>query len=60
MNLRKITLRYMGWCPGIDNAAKFIPDMDIPDVKIRKIGAILIAALSFLTFAAYSIHLRGF
>ena len=57
MNLRKLTLKYFGWCPGIDNAAKFIPDGDIPDVKMRKIGAILMAALSFLTFAAYSIHL---
>ena len=57
MNLRKLTLKYMGWCPGIDNAAKFIPDRDIPDVKIRKIGTILMAALSFLTFAAYSVRL---
>ena len=57
MNLQKIALKYMGWCPGIDNAAKFIPDGDIPVVKMRKIGAILMAALSFLTFAAYSIHL---
>ena len=57
MNLRALTLKYFGWCPGIDNAAKFIPNGDIPDVKTRKIGAILIAALSFLTFAAYSIRL---
>jgi hypothetical protein len=31
MNLRKITLKYMGWCPGIEAAARFIPDKDIPN-----------------------------
>lgn len=30
MNLRRITLKYMGWCPGVDNAARFIPDYDVP------------------------------
>jgi hypothetical protein len=28
MNLRKITLRYLGWCPGVKSAARFIPDRD--------------------------------
>ena len=28
MNLRKITLRYMGWYPGVKSAARFIPDRD--------------------------------
>ena len=28
MNLRKITLKYMGWCPGIESAARFIPEKD--------------------------------
>jgi len=32
MNLRKVTLRYLGWCPGIDHAAKFFPDRDVPDI----------------------------
>ena len=49
MKLRALTLKYFGWCPGMDNAARFIPDGDIPDVKMRKIGAILMAAFSFLT-----------
>jgi len=30
MNLRRITLKYMGWCPGVDSAARFLPDYDIP------------------------------
>jgi hypothetical protein len=28
MNPRKITLRYMGWCPGVKSAARFIPNRD--------------------------------
>ena len=57
MNLRTLTLKYLGWCPGMDNAARFIPDGDIPGVKMRKIGAILMVALSFLIFTAFSIRL---
>jgi hypothetical protein len=34
MNLRKITLRYMGWCPGVKSAARFIPDQNIPPSKV--------------------------
>ena len=33
MNLRRITLRYMGWCPGIKSAARFIPDMIVAAFK---------------------------
>lgn len=29
INFRKLTLRYFGWCPGIDSAINFIPDKDI-------------------------------
>lgn len=32
MNPRKVTLRYLGWCPGVDHAAKFFPDRDVPDI----------------------------
>ena len=28
MNPRRYTLRYMGWCPGVKSAARFIPDRD--------------------------------
>ena len=28
MNLRRLTLRYMGWCPGVKSAAMFIPDKE--------------------------------
>jgi len=29
MNIREITRRYLGWCPGYDSAEKFIPDRNI-------------------------------
>jgi len=29
MNLREISRRYLGWCPGYDSAEKFIPDRNI-------------------------------
>jgi hypothetical protein len=29
MNLREITRRYLGWCPGYDSAEKFIADRNI-------------------------------
>ena len=34
VNLRKITLRYMGWCPGVKSAARFIPNQNIPPSKV--------------------------
>jgi len=34
MNTRKIILKYFGWCPGIDAAAKFIPNQNIRPSKL--------------------------
>ena len=34
MNLRKISLKYMGWCPGVKSAARFIPDRNIPPTRV--------------------------
>jgi len=48
MNLRKITLRYMGWCPGVKSAARFIPERDISS-KI-----FLLSAVAFVSIIAYS------
>ena len=46
MNLRRITLRYMGWCPGVDRAARFIPDNEIPFKPwILSVGVVAIIAL---------------
>ena len=46
MNLRKITLKYMGWCPGVDRAARFFPDYEIPlKPSILLVGFVAIIAM---------------
>jgi hypothetical protein len=39
MNIRKLSDRLMGWCPGYENASRLIPDKDVSDK---------VAAVSFL------------
>ena len=34
MNPRTVALRYLGWCPGVESAARFMPDQDLPTSKI--------------------------
>ena len=34
MNLRVLTQKYMGWCPGVKAAARFMPDKDIPEIYV--------------------------
>jgi len=29
MNLRSVALRHLGWCPGVEAAARFLPDRDM-------------------------------
>ena len=42
MNPRKITLKYLGWCPGVSSASNFIPDKEIPN------SLVFFASLLFL------------
>jgi hypothetical protein len=56
MNMRKLTLRYMGWCPGVESAASFLPDREISRGGLLLTGiasaSILIAAgLIVLSYA---------
>jgi len=47
MNPRRIALRYMGWCPGVEHAASFVPDEDLPPSKLAAtalIGVLVFAA----------------
>jgi hypothetical protein len=53
MSLRKVTLRYLGWCPGIEAAARFIPDKEIPDGRVKWVSAMGGAFLILL--AIYSV-----
>ena len=51
MNLRKVTLRYLGWCPGVDHAAKFFPDRDVPDIFFIGSGlAIILLVGAYMVF----------
>jgi len=34
MNFRVLTLKYMGWCPGVKAVARFMPDRDIPEIYL--------------------------
>lgn len=57
MNLRKITLKYMGWCPGIKAAAQFIPDTYVPVTpKLLIITMIIFLGLTLLSFEAYRLY----
>jgi len=52
MNLRKLSLRYIGWCPGVKSAARFIPERDFYS-KIFLLSAV--AFVSILAYSGYSI-----
>ena len=49
MNLRALTLKYLGWCPGVKAAARFVPDRDIPPTRIVMIVA-FVGSVSLSSF----------
>jgi len=53
MNLRSITLRYMGWCPGVHSAARFIPDREMSSKSILLAGLTLTSILVAAVFFAF-------
>lgn len=53
MNLRSLTLRYMGWCPGVEAAAHFIPDREIPNKRVKQVS--IIGGLIFLSYLIYNV-----
>jgi len=34
MNLHALTLRYLGWCPGVDSVARWIPDKEYSNRRV--------------------------
>jgi len=60
MNLRKLTLRYMGWCPGVEAASRFrsrtiTPVPSLPYFGIMSTLAILLAgSLMFIPHLIYA------
>ena len=53
MNPRKITLRYMGWCPGIKAAARFVPNKEINIPFSMRLFTITIAIFFCFTLIAH-------
>jgi len=49
MNFKVLTLKYMGWCPGVESAARFIPDRDIPPIRMV-FALFIIASVSTSSF----------
>ena len=49
MNLRKITVKYMGWCPGVKAAARFVPDRDVPPIRIT-VFVVLIGSVALSSY----------
>ena len=47
MNLRVLTQKYMSWCPGVESAARFIPDRDVND---KAVGAAFIMLMLYIIF----------
>lgn len=45
MNLRRIALKYMGWCPGIDAASRFQPGAVLETPSIPHFGVISMLAI---------------
>jgi len=42
MNIRGIMLKYLGWCPGVESAARFISNNDVPPSRIALFAAIIV------------------
>lgn len=56
MNLRKISLKYMGWCPGVESAARFVPDREINGWAMAVAGmALLLFVVMHMTYELYLI-----
>jgi len=49
MNLRALTVKYLGWCPGVKAASQFLPDRDIPPTQM----AMMLVLASITTLSGY-------
>lgn len=55
MNLRALTVKYLGWCPGAKSAARFVPDRDIPPTRM----AVFIILFGSVTATSYVMMYRS-
>jgi hypothetical protein len=55
MNLRKISLKYFGWCPGFESASKFIPERATSPSRLF----LVISIISFTIFLSFHMTQQG-
>ena len=55
LNPRKLTLLYLGWCPGVENMASWIPDKEYSNKHVFRLSMLTFLAILFFPF----IHLTG-
>ena len=51
MNIRAMTVKYLGWCPGVKAASQFLPDKEIPS----KQAAMMLVLASMISLSGYYI-----
>ena len=45
MNIRDTTLKYLGWCPGVEAAASFLPKREIPGTYVLAAALMIIMSV---------------
>jgi hypothetical protein len=58
MNLRSLTLKYLGWCPGVESAANFIPERDVPNKTVIALAISFTSIIIVGLFAAQNLLTR--
>lgn len=51
MNIRAMTVKYLGWCPGVKAASQFLPDREIPSTQV----AMMLVLASMISLSGYYI-----
>ena len=47
MNIKAFLDKYLGWCPGVESASKFVPDKDIAGETIAIFASAIMLILAF-------------
>jgi hypothetical protein len=58
MNLRSLTLKYLGWCPGVESAARFIPERNISSKTVIALAVSFTSIIIVGLFAAQNLLTR--
>lgn len=51
MNFRNLTQKYLGWCPGVNAASRFLPDKEISSNRLT----LLVVLASMIAFSGYTL-----